>query len=137
MDKKIPACYFYSLLNSDVLSYHPSLINQVRFIFFLFPQNPLSEWQNFLCFWQKVKYMFCVFFVCKQTLFTIPAIFIGALGSITSGKTRGKVCQNERPRLSLFFTNQDEKQSCKMHSSSKDIYGCYYIQKSINGHFHL
>ena len=87
MDKKIPACYFCSLLNNDVLSYHPSLrlIDQVRFNVFLFPQNPLSERQNFLCFWQKVKYTFCVFFVCKQTSFTIPAIFVGALRSITSG----------------------------------------------------
>lgn len=92
------------ILFYDVLSFHPSLrlINQVRFNFFLFPQNPLSERQNFLCFWQKVKYTFCVL--------TIPAIFVGALRSITSGEKQvKKICQNERPQLSLFFANQDKK----------------------------
>ena len=89
------------ILFYDVLSFHPSLrlINQVRFNFFLFQQNPLSERQNFLCFWQKVKYTFCVL--------TIPAIFVGALRS--GEKQVKKNCQNERPRLSLLFTNQDKK----------------------------
>ena len=66
MVKKIPASYFYSLLNNDVLSYYPSLVNQVRFIFFSSHKTLSQTGKSFFLFLAKSKIdVQCVFFVCK------------------------------------------------------------------------
>ena len=102
------------ILFYDVLSYHPSLrlINQVRFNFFSLPTKPSLRGAKFFYVSGKKSNIRSVsfLFVNRSTLFTIPTIFVGALRSITSGEKQvKKICQNERPRLSLFFTNQDKK----------------------------